>query len=119
MKEVEIPDFEDMYKNLEEIRKKSLSSKLLEKEIEADESYVTKEATSNTEYHVNGKPPSQAHINKSWLVTGFDGELLKKREQLAELESELEYLRMRYELDKIVIDVWRTQSANKRKAVDI
>jgi hypothetical protein len=53
------------------------------------------------------------------LVTGFDGELLKKREQLAELESELEYLRMRYELDKIVIDVWRTQSANKRKAVDI
>ena len=117
MKEIDLPDFESMYKIVEEIRDKTLAHGILKAEIEEAESVITRTATENEEYFVGGKPPSQAHIQRAYFPTGFDGELLEKRKALAKLDTDVEYLKMRLDLDKLVIDVWRTESANKRLAV--
>ena len=87
---IELPDFDDLFKLADEISNKDREIALLRIEIKYEESKITKEATTNEEYFVNGKPPSQTYIDNAWKYTGFNDELIEKRNHLAELETESE-----------------------------
>lgn len=116
MNTLDLPDFEDLFGIIEKVRTISLEKMFLEAKIKHEEAKVMVEARSNSKYFENGKPPAISFIESTYLFTGFDNSLLPLREKLAELSSELEYHRMRFQLEKDKIDVWRTQSANERNA---
>lgn len=114
MDKVELPDFEDIANVIKKIREISIEKGLLDLELKAREAEINIEATRNTEYFVNKKPPSQEYIKNSWRITGFDGELITPRKRLASLSAELEYNRLKLALLNNLVDIWRTQSANER-----
>ena len=114
---VELPDFDDLFKLAERISNLSREKAILEIQIKHEEAKITKEATTNEEYFVKGKPPSQAYIDNAWKYTGFDDSILVLREELVILTSKLELLKTELYLWKDVMDIWRTESANERVAV--
>jgi hypothetical protein len=111
------PDFEDVMEIVERIRELSLQEAILSNKIKFMESDITAEATENEKYFVNGKPPSMTYINSTYKVTGFDGELKKLRNDLAQIQSELEYRKNLFSVKKDMLEVWRTESANQRASV--
>lgn len=117
MKEIDLPDFEDMYKLVLKIKDKTIAASIIEAEIDIRESEISKEVVHNEYYFIKGNPPSQAHIQRAFFPAGLEGELIPKRKELAKLKAEIEYLKMHLDLDKMLIEVWRTESANKRSAV--
>lgn len=117
MNEIKLPDFDDMLKSIDNIYELMKRKSLLDIEIKLQEANVTAEATSNEKYFQNNKPPSQTYIDNSWKYTGFDNELIPLRKELAEVTAKLEFEKMRYYFYSNIIDVWRTQEANKRVAV--
>jgi frataxin-like iron-binding protein CyaY len=114
MDKVELPDFEDIANVIEKIREVSIKKSLIDLEIKVKEAEINIEATRDTKYFVNKKPPSQEYIKNSWRITGFDNELLKPRKHLVTLSAELEYNRLKLALLNNLVDIWRTQSANER-----
>lgn len=115
--EAKIPDLEDMIKVAQKIKEVSLEKTRLDLVIEDTKSKTVIELTSKPEYFVNGKPPSMAFINATYLFTGLDGGLYEYRRQLGTVEAELEFLKNKLNIYRDMIDVWRTISANKRASV--
>lgn len=111
---VELPDIEQYYKILDEIMKLELEVSKLKLNLKLEEARIVSEASNNPKYYINGKPPSISYITETYLVTGFEGELIKLREQLLTTEAALNYKERQYELYKLLADIWRTQSANER-----
>ena len=122
MKQVEIPDFDDMFKLAEEIGKLTREKLILEHTLEVREAWIVRRVVSDPKYFVGGKSPSMEFIKKTYLITGLvdeDGgsELIKQRAELTEKISELEKSKLRFQVYRDMIDVWRTVSANQRAAV--
>lgn len=111
------PDFDDVMEIIDRIRELSVESMLLSNKIKFMESDIVQKATEDTKYFVSGKPPSMTYVNSTYKVTGFDGELKELRNELAEIESELEYRKNLFSLKKDMLEVWRTESANQRASV--
>lgn len=109
-----IPDFEQFLEVASEIRQASLNKMLLEKEIKAGEAKVFRKAMTDEQYQVNGKAPAVSYVDSAYKHTGLDGELLPLRESLIEATAELDELKLRLEVYKSMLDVWRTLSANER-----
>lgn len=118
MKEINLPDFEDLYELATQIHKRTMEARLLKVELDAQESEIFRTVSEDSKYFVGGKPPSAVYIKTAYLFSGLDGELLEKRKLLATLETEIENLKLVLDTHKLLIEVWRTQSANKRKAID-
>ena len=116
--EIKLPDFEDMYGSLEAIKKIGLKKLLMIQAIEETEADIVLTVSTDKKYFIADKPPSMAHTQRTYLVKGIKGELPEMKKQLAIVTAELDYLKMKFDLDKLAIDVWRTQSANERKAID-
>lgn len=111
-----LPDFEDMLKVIEQIKKLSLEESRLEIRIKNRESEITREASTDTKWFTNGKAPSQTYIDNAWKYSGFDGELIPMREQLSEISSELGFNKNYLDFMKLLVDVWRTEESSKRQA---
>lgn len=114
MASVELPDFNDMMKLVEEISNLSKRKTLLDITVKVKEAEVTREMTTDEKYFVKGKPPTQAFIDNSWKYVGFNNETLKVREELVEVSANLELAKNKFQLYRIMIDIWRTESANER-----
>ena len=117
MNKVELPDIDKLYELSELIRDLSFKKGLAKLEIQKEEANITREATNDKKWFVNNKPPSQTYIDNAWKFTGFDGNLLKKREELNHIDVELDDAYREYELLKLLIEIWRTQSANERNVL--
>ena len=72
-----------------------------------------KEAEVALEKSQEGKI-SMAFLQATYVITGKENEITKLRTELAKLEPELEYYRNKLEMYKMIVDIWRTQSANER-----
>jgi hypothetical protein len=107
---VELPDPEEMLKLVDEIYEITKKIGVLKLKIKLGESEVVLKANEFS----NGKPPSMSFLQASYLVTGLNNELVPLREKLSELESELEHKKNKLEMYKLIVDIWRTQSANER-----
>ena len=111
------PDFEDMMEIAERIRVLSVKKLQLEAQIDTLKAKAVMEATTNTKYYINSKPPSMAFIKETYLVTGLDNELLTPKSNLVDVSTSLEYNKNLFSLKKDMLEVWRTESANKRASV--
>lgn len=120
MKKVELPDFDDMIELAKKIGNEKTQIMLAEATLEILLAEITKIVTTNPDYFVGGKAPSNAHISDTYHVLGIDA---KQREQLMDLKIEIAKLTGELKEDEALfkvyqemINVWRTQSANERGA---
>ena len=114
MPKIELPDADLMFKSIEAMAELTLRKTALEIKIREQESAIAKEAVTDSSRFISGKPASMAFMKQTYLFTGFDGELIPLRTELAGIEAELEREKLRHDLNRKLYDVWRTQSANER-----
>jgi hypothetical protein len=117
MEKIKLPDFDDLMNLAEEIGTLNRTVQVLKIEMECAEAEIVKTVMSGVEYYVNGKPPAFNFVDSTWKITGLNGELKPKKVELAELQSYLDTKKMKFNLMRDMIDVWRTISANERASV--
>jgi hypothetical protein len=107
-----IPDFEDFMKLAEEIGDLSFHKMQLENKLKAREAETFAKAIN--EFIIDGKRPSVSHIERAYLHTGINGELMEDREKLADVSSKLDTKKLQMKVYDNMIEVWRTMSSNSR-----
>ena len=115
--EATVPDFDDMMNVAESIKKMAIEKSKLELKIEDTVAKAVHTVTTDSDFFVNGKPPSMAFIKTTYEFGGIHGELYYLRLQLGEVSAELDFLKNKLEVYRQMIEVWRTISANKRASV--
>jgi hypothetical protein len=116
MSQVDLPDFEQMMEvatRISELAKRKLLLDLALKKSEAD---IALKVMYDETYFQKGKPPSMSFVESTYMVLGLNGELLDVRREYCETVAELERVRMAYDIMKMKVDVYRTESANSRMA---
>lgn len=111
-----LPDFEDMEKISDEIADLMFRKLVLDKEIKAGESDVFRRFMTDKSLYQGEKPYPVSYVENAYRYSGMDGELLPKRQEYAEVSSKLEKARLRLEIYKQMMDIWRTLSANERSS---
>lgn len=116
MPEIKLPDFDVLLELINEITNLTLERNKLNVEIELNEADIVKRSTTIQSYWIPpfNKPPSMEYIKATYMFTGFNDDLIPKREQLVELTSKLKGLELKFEVYKMMIDVWRTQESSAR-----
>lgn len=114
----DLPDFNDMTSIIDKIKILGYKKIILENKIKSKEAIIVKDALTKKEHYPNDKIPSMAFITSTYLFTGFNGELLPLREELAQVISDLEHSKLTFRVYEDMIEVWRTQSANERRSVN-
>lgn len=109
-----LPDFDDMMQKAEDIKSNKYKKMILDIEIKEAVSDIIHEVTTNEQYFVKDKPPAMNFIDNTYGYAGIDGELIEKRKELAQIESELSHLELLMRIYHDMIEVWRTMSANER-----
>lgn len=115
----ELPDFDDMMSVVDSIQELGMEKAVLEMKLAIREAEIVKEVTFNPKYHINGKVPSMAFIDKTYKYTGLENELLPMRQRLAEIEISLKAYNQTLNIYKSMIDVWRSKQANIRQATSL
>lgn len=110
---VELPDIQEVEKLIDEIYKISKEIARLKLEIKVIEAKTILELVNANE----GKAPSMNFIQSTFAITGKNDELVELRAKLANLEAKLKYYENKYDMYKMIVDIWRTQSANERLKV--
>lgn len=118
MDEAKLPDFDQLITLAEEIgitKKRLLLNKAL---LDREHANITQSVTSDAAYYVSNKPPSMAYIKSNYHVLGISKEsreyIVSLQNQIAEDEGTLKEKELLFEVYRGMIDVWRTESANKR-----
>lgn len=114
MGQIDLPDFDFLMDMINIIGSLSTKKENLELDIISLEARVVIVATTDEKYFVGGKPPSMSFVEATYKRTGFDGEIMQKRRELAVVSSELEVARKSFDLAKQKIEVWRSLQANER-----
>jgi hypothetical protein len=112
-----LPEFSEFIELADAIRKLSFRKLILEKDIKSMEATVFKTAIADPVYFVGGKTPAISFIENAFKHDGFNGEILPLREELAQVGSDLDHARLTLDIYKMMIEVYRTISANERGVV--
>lgn len=111
------PDINDLYACAADVTRLTLELELKEIDLAEAVSELAEDYTTNpNKFKPTGKPHSMAYLEKTVLLTGENGEIATIRRDIAELKSNLLGEKMRMDVMKMDIDLYRTQAANKRKA---
>lgn len=111
-----IPDFEELIALSELIAGFMFTKLSLEAKIKEGESNVFRIASADERYFQGGKPASSTYIENAWKFTGLDGELVPLRNELASVIAKLEGSRMKMDVFKNMIEIWRTLCSNQRSS---
>jgi hypothetical protein len=111
---INLPEQEKIVEIVNKINELSLEVANLEYELEFREAGVVREATTNKKYYTGSKPQSQEFIKNSWKITGFEGELVELRKEYCKKKAELDNEKRNLRLVEMLVDIWRTSSANER-----
>jgi len=114
MTKIELPDFDDLFSLNERISDLSRKKLQLDLQLKLAEADITKKSMLDEDYYVKGKPPSMEFVKNSFLLTGFHGELIPIRKELIDVITELDMQKIKLQLYRDLIDVYRTESANER-----
>jgi len=117
MTKINVPDFDDMQNAIDRIMELTDRKLALDIQLRIKEADIVLNALTDAKYFVNNKPPSMTFIDSTYKYTGFDGELVSMREELAHLVAMSEHARNNFYLMKSQIDVWRTHTANERASL--
>ncbi len=116
----DLPDFDELANLTTEIGGLKTQIMLDKVALERLEAEITEKVTSLPQYHIGGKPPSMAYIKSHYHVLGCDEETAQELAEikgiLAENEGKLKEKELLFQVYRDMIDVWRTESANKRGA---
>jgi hypothetical protein len=116
MSQADLPDFEEMMYLAGEISGLLEKKLLLDLMIKNRESEIVLKVSNDEAFFQKGKPPSMSFIESTYMLTGLEGELITAREEYCKAVSQLENSRLRYDIMKMKVDVYRTESANQRMA---
>jgi len=111
---IELPDFDVMMEDIDNIYNKSREKALLDVRLKQAEAELTRAAQVDPKYFKDGKPPAQNFVDNAYKYTGLNNELVEPRNLSAMLGAEVEMLKNKLELKHKIIDIWRTQAANER-----
>lgn len=111
-----LPDFDELDKLTSEIAELMYLKLLAERDIKIGEADVFKRCQSDSSLYQNGKPAPVSYIDNAFKFTGISGELIPLRASLADLTSRLEKAKLKMEVYKNMMDIWRTLSANERSS---
>lgn len=121
MSEIKIPDFDDLIGLTERIGTLKLSINMDQIELDRLLANITNTVTVTKEFWVNNKPPSMSYIDSNYHKAGYDDEtrdlLYTLRKRLAENQAELDEKELLFKVYQAQIEVWRTESANRRASV--
>lgn len=117
MVNVDIPDFGVLLDLVDSIHDLTEKRNKLKIKIEFIEAQVVKECRSNQAYYENGKPLSMEAIKNTVMFTGFENELIPLRVELAGLEANIESNKLKFDVSKMQLDLYRTEQANQRYQV--
>lgn len=123
MKEVNLPDFEELVELSTKIG--DTERKLIESKDRLDEikSAITLHVINNSEFWTGNKikPPSMEFIKNTYHIQGFDDNtgtlLVRTRQQVADYTGTLSRLKRTFDIYRDQISVWQTQEANKRASL--
>jgi len=112
--EISLPEQDEIANVINKINSLALEVTALEYELEVKEAEIVREATLNEKYFIKEKSQPQEFIKNSWKITGFNGELVELRKLYNFKNTELENAKRSLKLIEMLIDIWRTSSANER-----
>lgn len=119
----ELPDFNDIMGIANEIG--SLKTSLMQSKASLDVllAMISGTVTTEEKYLLGGKRPSMSYIKSYYHILGTtDGErtaLASLRSDIASFEGQLKTAEAIFIVMREQINIWRTESANKRSAIDV
>jgi len=111
-----LPDFNEILKLIDDIKELEFKKVLLDLDIKTEISNVYTSTATDSAYYIGGKVASVSYIAKTWEHTGLDGGLIEKRKELENIKVELSSKLNKLQILKLMVEVWRTISANERVA---
>lgn len=115
-----LPDFDTMTVLAKEIG--NLKRSLLIDKARLDQliAQITEVVMADSTYWTGSKPPSMAYVEATYHIRGLNVEqfnsLSALRSAIADEEGSLKEKELTFQVYRDMIDVWRTESANKRGA---
>ena len=116
MKEIELPDFNDMFALVRKIKELTFEKMKLDLQLDYMKADITLVATNDPKYFQKDKAPSMSFLESTYLTTGFEGELIPIKTRLVEIVSDLEEAKMTMQVYRDIISLYQTESANMRAA---
>ncbi len=113
----DLPDFDDFIQLSEDIKQLMIVKADLDNKIEIGKANTFKRALTDMSLFLDNKPPSISMIKALYEYTGIDGELIPLREAFALANAELKRKQAEFDMMKTKIDIYRTESANKRASL--
>jgi len=117
---IKLPDFDDLIKLAEDIG--ALSKQLIIKKAQRDvlNAEIIAVVTTNNKYWPSGKQPAMNFVEGVYKDVGYDEFTKLKMEalhnEIADVTGLLEGKKNLFLVYRDMVDVWRTESANKRGA---
>lgn len=120
MGELRLPDFDDMIALATEIGTLKKGLLTAKGRLSILKAQITRDVSTTEEYFVKGKPPSMSYIESNYHNLGINKktrtELVDLKASIATKEGSLREKELLFDVYRAMIDVWRTESANKRGA---
>jgi hypothetical protein len=115
-----IPDFDEMEELAALMAEAKARMIYLESEIESLQAKFIRQALTNSDYWPKNKPPTMSYCNSVVAKIGNTEEqeekLRKLRLDLSDAEETYRHLRKLIDLRQDKLNLYRTESANKRKS---
>jgi hypothetical protein len=102
-----LPSFDEFMNIASKIKELSVRKMQLENRIKETESNSFKEVMSNPKYYINGKPVAVSFFENAFKFTGLDGGLILLRNELAQIQSELDEQRNLFDIYKQMHDLFK------------
>jgi hypothetical protein len=115
MTEIKLPDLEKVEGLVDEINTTTLKEARLTVEIKLAEADTVRTLLSDPVYFQNGKPLAMNAIQATCVYPGIQNSLVDKRKELAEISALLEAKKNILKFYYVIIDLYRTESANARR----
>lgn len=120
MTDFELPDFEEMLGIADRIGSLKREIDVYENALDAKLAEVTRVVTMNKEYWHTTKAPAVNYIRTVFHPQGHTEqagkELTVLRENIFDKTGELETLKLKFQIYKSMIDVWKAAQYNKNQA---
>jgi hypothetical protein len=115
---IRVPDYDEMIEITTKISELMHERDKIKNQIEFNEGLILRVANLDTKYYINGKPPATNFVEKAYFNSKIDGvvDFPALRESLASVSSELERYKMIFDIMKQQINLFQTESANKRNS---
>ena len=112
--QIKLPDYDDFIALTNKIRDLLLYSEVLDNRIKEKEAKLHQRFLTDPDLYYKGKPLSSTAIKSAYEFSGFNDELVELRNEHAKAKADLEQARLEFKTYEMMVDLYRTNSANQR-----